>query len=274
MVVLEREPPMLRQRPAAVVFDLDGTIYLGDHLIAGSRDAVLRLRDAGMPVFFLSNNPTKTPTEYVHKLAKLDIKVDESHVLTSGLIMAEWLAAQRPVPRVYPISEPALIALLTQYGIPLSDTPGAIDYVLASFDRTFAYAKLQIAFDAIRAGATLIATNPDKYCPVPGGGQPDAAALIAAICACTDTSLAFTAGKPSQLAAQAVATRAGVAVAQCLMVGDRLETDVSMGETGMRAALVMSGATTPALQAAWRGYAPDLVGADVADVVTQIMAIR
>ncbi|MFM7679289.1 MAG: HAD hydrolase-like protein, partial [Roseiflexaceae bacterium] len=177
-------------------------------------------------------------------------------------------------PRVYPIGEPALLALLTQHGVPLSDTPGSIDYVLASFDRTFAYAKLQIAFDAIRAGATLIATNPDKYCPVPGGGQPDAAALIAAICACTDTTLAFTAGKPSLLAADAVARRAGVPVAQCMMVGDRLETDISMGDAGMRAALVMSGATTPASLAAWRGYQPDMVCADVTEVVTQLLVAR
>ncbi len=260
--------------PAVVVFDLDGTIYLGDELFPCAHDAIARLRAAHIPVFFLSNNPTKTPTEYVHKLAKLGITVDESHVLTSGLIMAEWLASQTPIPCVYPIGEPALLALLAQYHIPMSDTPGAIDYVLASFDRTFAYAKLQIAFDAIRAGATLIATNPDKYCPVPGGGQPDAAALIAAICACADTTLAFTAGKPSQLAAQAVARRAGVPVAQCLMVGDRLETDISMGDTGMRAAVVMSGATTPALLAAWRGYQPDMVCADVGEVVTRLLSAR
>jgi len=265
---------MTFRNPAAVIFDLDGTIYLGDELIVGAHTAVQQLYDAGMPVFFLSNNPTKTPTEYVHKLTKLGIAVHESQVLTSGLIMAEWLASQTPIPRVYPIGEPALLALLAQYHIPLSETPGAIDYVLASFDRTFAYAKLQIAFDAVRAGATLIATNPDKYCPVPGGGQPDAAALIAAICACADTTLAFTAGKPSQLAAHAVARRAGVPVAQCVMVGDRLETDVSMGDTGMRTALVMTGATTPALLAAWRGYQPDMVCRDVAEVVTQLLAAR
>lgn len=265
---------MTMLKPAAVIFDLDGTIYLGEQLIAGARDAVQRLRDAGMSVFFLSNNPTKTPAEYVHKLTTLGIMVDASHILTSGLIMAEWLASQSPIPNVYPISEPALLSMLHQHGVTCSETPGDIDYVLVSFDRTFTYEKLQIAFDAIRAGATLIATNPDKYCPVPGGGQPDAAALIAAICACTDTTLAFTAGKPSQLAAQAVARRAGVPVAQCMMVGDRLETDVSMGDTGMRTALVMSGATTPALLAAWHGYQPDLVCADVGEVVTQLLAQR
>ena len=260
--------------PAAVVFDLDGTIYLGDELFPWSQGAIARLRAAHIPVFFLSNNPTKTPSEYVQKLTKMGIAVNESQVLTSGLIMAEWLAAQTPIPRVYPIAEPALLALLTQYGVPLSDKPGSIDYVIASFDRTFVYAKLQIAFDAIRAGATLIATNPDKYCPVPGGGQPDAAALIAAICACADTTLAFTAGKPSQLAADAVARRAGVPVAQCIMVGDRLETDIAMGDTGMHTAVVMSGATTPTVLAAWQGHQPDMVCADVGEVVTQLLARR
>jgi NagD protein len=144
--------------------------------------------------------------------------------------------------------------------------------VLASFDRTFDYPKLQIAFDAVRAGATLIATNPDKYCPVPGGGEPDCAALIAAIEACTDTTLAFTAGKPSALAAQTAAARVGVPIERCLMIGDRLETDISMGHAGMQTALVLTGATTPAVLSNWQGYRPDAVYASVVECVSAVLA--
>ena len=74
-----------------------------------------------------------------------------------------------------------------------------VDAVIASFDRTFTYHKLQVAFDAIRAGARFYATNADRFCPVPGGGQPDAAAIIAAIEACTNTQVEAVVGKPSQL---------------------------------------------------------------------------
>ena len=194
---------------AAVVCDLDGTVYLGDHVIPGVPDAIARLRASGRRVLFLSNNPTKTPAQYVSKLTKLGIPATIDDVLTSALIMAEWLATQPDAPRVYVIGEPALISTLAAHGVQLCDVPSQIDYVLASFDRTFAYPKLQIAFDAVRAGAKLIATNPDKYCPVPGGGEPDAAAIIAAIEACTDTTVQFTAGKPSPLAAVVAGQLAG-----------------------------------------------------------------
>jgi NagD protein len=125
--------------------------------------------------------------------------------------------------------------------------PHEIQYVVASFDRTFDYRKLQIAFDAIRAGARLIATNADRYCPVPGGGQPDAAAIIAAIEACAETRCELVAGKPSLLMVATAQAQLGGAAQRCLMVGDRLETDIAMGvAANMDTALVLTGATTAA----------------------------
>ena len=257
-------------RPDAFVFDLDGTVYLSDTPIPGVPAAIQQIRDRGVPVLFLSNNPTKTPAEYVKKLTTMGIPVTAHDVLTSAVVMVDWLIQQTPAPRIYPIAEPALITLLTQAGVAMTDDPPHIDYVLASFDRTFSYAKLQIAFDAMRAGATLIATNPDKFCPVPGGGQPDAAAIIAAIEASTDTRLAFTAGQPSLLAAQAASQRLGMAIDRIMMVGDRLETDIGMGQTGMQTGLVMTGATTPALLATWHGHQPDVVADDVVALLARL----
>ncbi len=256
--------------PKAFVFDLDGTVYLSDTPIHGVVPAIQRVRALGIPVLFLSNNPTKTPEEYVAKLTSMGLSVTTHDVLTSAVVMLEWLVAQHTPPCVYPIAEPALITMLDNAGISLSDTPGEIDYVLASFDRTFSYAKLQIAFDAVRAGATLIATNPDAFCPVPGGGQPDAAAIIAAIEACTNTKLAFTAGKPSAMAAEAAARRLALPIDQIMMVGDRLETDIGMGQTGMQTGLVMTGATTPAILATWNGQQPTVVADDVGVLLSRM----
>ena len=57
---------------------------------------------------------------------------------------------------------------------------------VVSFDRTFDYEKLNAAFQSVRyGGATIVATNPDPYCPTPEGGIPDCAATLAAIEACT-----------------------------------------------------------------------------------------
>lgn len=256
----------------ACIFDLDGTVYLGDAVIHGAVAAIERLQQAGIPVLYLSNNPTKNPLAYHTKLTSMGFMVSVEQILTSAIVMRDWLLTQPKNPTVFPIAEPALWSLLHDAGIRTSTNPADIDYVLASFDRTFDYPKLQIAFDAVRAGATLIATNPDKYCPVPGGGEPDCAALIAAIEACTDTTLAFTAGKPSALAAQTAAARVGVPIERCLMIGDRLETDISMGHAGMQTALVLTGATTPAVLSTWQGYRPDAVYPSVVECVSAVLA--
>jgi len=99
----------------------------------------------------------------------------------------------------------------------------------------------QIAFDAIRAGARFVATNPDRYCPVPSGGEPDCAAMIAAIEACSATRVEVIVGKPSPIMID-------LPPARCIMVGDRLATDIAMGKAaGMATALPLTGETTSAM---------------------------
>ena len=85
------------------------------------------------------------------------------------------------------------------------------------------------AFDAIRAGARLVATNGDRYCPVPGGGEPDAAAIIGAIEGCTGVRCDPIVGKPSPIMVSTIMTILNLPPERCIMVGDRLETDIQMG---------------------------------------------
>jgi NagD protein len=145
------------------------------------------------------------------------------------------------------IGEPPLVAALREAGFEIVGDPRRTDMVIASFDRTFDYAKLQAAFDAVRAGARLFATNCDRYRPTPEGGQTDAAAVISAIEACTDVRCEAIVGKPSALTGRYVLDRVGVDAEHCLLVGDRLETDVRMAlDIGMQAALILTGATTRA----------------------------
>ena len=93
----------------------------------------------------------------------------------------------------------------------------------------------------------FFATNADRYCPVPGGGEPDAAAMIAAIEACTATRVEAVVGKPSRYMIQAILALLELPADRCIITGDRLETDVQMGlSSGMAAALTLTGATTEA----------------------------
>jgi HAD superfamily hydrolase (TIGR01450 family) len=242
------------QRPdrlyAAYVFDLDGTIYLGDELLPGARRLVETLRDRGVPVRFVSNNPTRDPAQYAEKLARLGLPTAVEHIVNTTVTMTRWLLDHHPGAVVFPIAEEPLLRALAGAGIRISEDAAEIDIVIASYDRGFDYRKLQIAFDAIRVHrrAILVATNPDRFCPLPGGrGEPDAAAVIAAIEACTGTTCAANVGKPDGAMLAAALRGLDVAPGDCLVVGDRLATDIRMGlDAGMPTALVLTGATSAA----------------------------
>lgn len=228
----------------AYIFDLDGTIYLGDALLPSAGETLLQLRALGKRTVFLSNNPTHTRHEYAEILTALGVPTPPDDIVNSSLVMVDFLKARIPGGALFVVGEQPLKDELSAGGFRLSEQAGEIEAVIASFDRTFDYAKLQIAFDAIRAGARFYATNGDRYCPVPGGGQPDAAAVIAAIEACTSHPVEAVVGKPSRYMAEAIFGLLNMPPDACLMTGDRLETDVQMGLlSGMDAALTLTGAT-------------------------------
>jgi NagD protein len=229
----------------AYIFDLDGTVYLGDILLPGAAETIARLRAAGKHTIFLSNNPTKTRQQYAAKLSKLGIPTPIDNIVNSSYVLVHWLLKTAPQARLFVVGEAPLKQDLQEAGFTFSEQAGEIDIVVASFDRTFDYHKLQVAFDAIRAGARLIATNPDRYCPVPGGGEPDCAAIIAAIEACTGAQCDPIVGKPSPIMVSTIMSLLKMPPTRCIMVGDRIETDIQMGiDAGMATCLVLTGDAT------------------------------
>ena len=230
------------------VFDLDGTIYLGDELLPGAKRLVETLRENDKKVVFLSNNPTKDPEMYSEKLTKLGLPTPEDETVNTVVTMTQWLLQNHPDAVVYPIAEEPLKNALRDAGIKMSEDPEEIDIVIASYDRTFEYKKLQIAFDAIwfHQRAKLVTTNPDRYCPFPGGrGEPDAASIVAAIEACTQTKCEVNTGKPDPIMLQTITEMVGLDPAECVMTGDRLYTEIRMAlDAGMPSAVVLTGETT------------------------------
>lgn len=244
---------------AGYAFDLDGTIYLGDVLLPGADRTVAALRDAGRPVIFLSNNPLRTRADYAAKLIALGIPATPDDVINSSYVLVRHLRQTVPEADLFVIGEASVKDELQAAGLRLTDDPREIDIVVACFDRTFDYRKLQIAFDAIRDGARFIATNRDAYCPTPSGGLPDCGAIIAAIETATGHAVEEVVGKPSAIMGAALLERLGVPAADCLIAGDRPETDVAMGiATGMATALVLTGVTPPERAGAVRPQ-PDFI---------------
>jgi HAD superfamily hydrolase (TIGR01450 family) len=230
------------------VFDLDGTIYLGDELLPGAERLVLKLRELGKRVVFLSNNPTKDPKMYAEKLGKFGLETPYSEIVNTVVTMTEWLLQNYPDATVFPISEEPLKNSLREAGIRMSEDPEEIDIVIASYDRGFEYRKLQIAFDAIwfYKRALLVTTNPDRYCPFPGGrGEPDAAAIVGAIEACTGAKCQVNVGKPDPIMLKTIMDLIGLDAEECVVAGDRLYTEIRMAKgAGMPSAVVLTGETT------------------------------
>jgi len=230
------------------IFDLDGTIYLGDALLPGAHELITGLRERGARTVFLSNNPTKDPAMYAEKLTKLGLPTPADDIVNTVVTMVDWLAHNAPNANVFVIGEAPLVQAIANAGFTLSSDPERIDVVVASYDRDFTYRKLQTAFDALwrHKRARLVTTNPDRFCPFPGGrGEPDAAAVVAAIEACTGVRCEVNVGKPGQFMVDTVMRRIGLSADDCIMVGDRLYTDIAMGlAAGMDSALVLTGEST------------------------------
>lgn len=238
-------------RYAGYILDLDGTVYRGEALIPGAREAIARLRDHGRRVVFLSNKPLEPRAAYAAKLTRLGVETPAEDVINSTQAMMRYLRTRHPGERLFVIGEPAMREEMAQEGFHLTEEIEEIQVVVAAFDRTLDYAKLNTAHQALARGARFLATNADRTCPVEGGEIPDCAGVIAFLEATTGRQVEVVVGKPSRFMVEAAAERLGVPLERCLMVGDRLATDMRMGRTaGVDTALVLTGVTDRAALAA------------------------
>ena len=251
------------------IFDLDGTVYLSDALIPGASRVIRLLRESGRKVVFLSNKPIQTREDYAAKLTRLGITTGAEQVINSTLVMTNYLKKNAPDAKLFVVGEDPFVEELRRAGFRITEEPKEIEYVIAAFDRTFDYRKLNIAFQAIKLGAHFVATNPDRTCPVEGGEIPDCAGMIAAIEAVTQKKVESIVGKPSSIMIQAALDVMGLKPQDCILIGDRMETDIRMGkEAGIATGIVLTGVTD---EKALREYQhaslqPDFVFQSIADV--------
>jgi phosphoglycolate/pyridoxal phosphate phosphatase family enzyme len=249
------------------VFDLDGTVYLGERLLPGAKTAIAALRDAGRRLCFLSNKPIASREDYAAKLTRLGVPTDAEEVINSAYVLARHLARETPGARCFVIGEAPLVAELSRAGLQAVDGP-RVDYVVVAFDRTFDYRKLDVALQAVkRHGARLIGTNPDRTCPVEDGEIPDAAGMIGAVEGVTGMRVDPIVGKPSPIMLSVALERLGLEATDCAIVGDRLETDIAMGKAaGLATILVLTGITRPGDPAIAR-WQPDHVLASLEELL-------
>jgi len=224
---------------ACFLFDLDGTVYLGDELLPGAKDLLAYLEENSRPYYFLTNNSSRSRADYSQKLAGYGLSASEDKIFSSGMATAIYLKKQKPGARIYLVGTPSLEEEFRTYGFELvEDDP---DYAVLGFDTTLTYQKLRKLVDFVVEGRPYIATHPDINCPTPGGFMPDIGAMMALIKTSTGRDADVIVGKPFAPMVEAIVELTGFETKSLTMVGDRLYTDIAMGAAGIQTVLVLSG---------------------------------
>ena len=224
------------------LLDMDGTFYLSDRLLEGALRFIDLLRGQKKEFLFLTNNSSKHRRQYAEKINRLGLPISEELVLTSGEATALYLKGQNPGANIFLCGTPSLEEEFRQHGFQLvQEKP---DYLVLGFDQTLTYKKLWMLCDFVRVGVPYIATHPDFNCPTETGWMPDVGAMIAFVKAATGREPDLVVGKPNRLIVDAAAAKLNLRVDQLAMIGDRLYTDIALGQSsGITTVLVLSGET-------------------------------
>ncbi len=278
---------MLPPNIKSLILDMDGVLWKADAPIGNLPAIFDRVRAGGLKVAFATNNGTRTPEQYVERLAGFGVTVESWQVVTSSLAVAELLYKRLPpspskrgaggaalslskgeVRKVFAIGEAGLMLALRGKGfepLPLEEADKA-QAVVMGIDRGINFDKMCAAALLVRGGVPFYATNPDKTFPTPRGEIPGAGAWISVIVSATGSEPIY-AGKPAPYLLELARERLGTAKAETLVVGDRLETDIAGGQgAGMPVALVLSGVSTRKQGEAWRPVV-DILAEDLAALV-------
>ena len=245
----------------AFFLDMDGTFYLGDHLLPGALEFLKMLNLRQVPFYFLTNNSSRNSDEYKRKLIHLGVNPDDARVFTSGDATANYLKERTNYKQIYLVGTPSLEETFRAQGFILSEA--SPDAVVLGFDMTLTYAKLRILSDHLRDGVPFIATHPDVNCPTPSGFIPDIGSMIAMIKTSTGREPDLIIGKPNRLIVDMLAELMGVNVKDCAMVGDRLYTDIALGKTSGVTTILMLSGETKIEDISGSGFHPDYIFRDL-----------
>jgi len=248
-----------------LIIDMDGVLWRGDEPLDGLQEFFVFLRRHDIDFILATNNSSRTPEQYVAKLARFGVEVSLDSVLTSSQATAAYLAGFAPPgARVYAIGEEGIRRALEQHGFVLADEEVA--YVVSGWDRQLTWDKLATAALLIHAGAGFIGTNPDGNFPTVRGSVPGSGAQLAALETATGVAPVVI-GKPETWMYEEALRRMDACPETTGVIGDRLDTDIAGGvRAGLMTVLLLSGITTESDLAA-SPVKPDLVCADIGELV-------
>jgi len=244
-----------------LIIDMDGVLYRGKEAIPGTGAFLDFLRKQGIGFLLATSSSTRTPKQYVARLAEMEVAVRADEILTSSqATAAHLLGIAPPGTRIFVVGQDGLISAMREAGFTLVEEQP--EFVVVGMDFNVCYERLAQATLHIRAGARFIGTNADRTFPSERGIVPGAGALLALLETATDVAPTVI-GKPGTALIEQALARLGARAATTGMLGDRLETDILAGQrAGLVTVLVLSG-VTDAETLAGSDIQPDLVFRDV-----------
>ncbi|MFQ5794458.1 MAG: HAD-IIA family hydrolase [Candidatus Bipolaricaulia bacterium] len=225
------------------IIDIDGVVLQGDRAIDGAPQAIARLRALGRRIVFLTNNATRSRHQHAKRLTAAGIPAATQEIINSAYVAAHYIRRAHGTAKVHVIGEAGLNEELEQAGHQIM-TPETADFLIVGLDRQLNYEKLNRGLQAVLGGARFVATNTDATFPTETGLVPGAGCIVGAF-----RGMGFepeiVVGKPSEEMMRAALAAVGVEDedrGRCLMVGDRLETDIQGARNlGLDSALVLTG---------------------------------
>ena len=258
----------LLSRMRLFLFDLDGTLYLGDRLYPFTLPLLHRIRESGRRCLFMTNNSSKSVSAYLEKLARLGIPAAEEDFITSSQAAAWYLRRHYAGQRLYVAGTESLREELRDEGFALTEEAEKTDVILLGFDTELTFEKLRTVSYLLctRPGIPYLATNGDLVCPTEFGSVPDCGS-VALMLKNVSGRLPYVIGKPAPLMPQLAMERLGIPPEETCVVGDRIYTDVKSGlNAGISGILVLSGETTREILADSPDK-PDLVLEDAGEIL-------
>ena len=251
------------------LFDMDGTLYLGDRLFDFTPALLEGIREKGARYLFMTNNSSKSVVDYVKKLARLGIAATEEDFITSSQATAYYLKQHHAGKTLYVCGTRSLITELEKEGFTVTTDLDKVDVIVMGFDTELTFQKLEDVSRLLltREHIPYIATNPDMVCPTEFGSVPDCGSVADMLFNATGKRPLFI-GKPSPLMPILAMGMTGIEKEQTAVIGDRIYTDVKSGlNAGCTAILVMSGETTEEILNT-SADKPDLVLADAGEILS------
>ena len=264
-----------------LALDMDGTIYLGSNLFPFTIGFLDSMEKAGVGHSFLTNNPTKSVADYLHKLEGMGIHATEDNMYTTSLAAIDYIRKTYPeAKRLFMLGTPSMVSQFEKAGFEAcADDPDDVpDVLVVAFDTTLVYPRLCRAAWWAAQGIPYVATNPDRVCPTDQRViLVDCGSLQRCIEHATGRKPDIVLGKPDPTMLYGIMDRHGIKPEEIAMIGDRIYTDTAMAHNaGAVGVLVLSGETTleTALKVAEDArtnpnpefYPPDVIVRDIAEL--------